>query len=386
MSSHVNSLAPTISEIAAPQPRTIPFFNYARAFAEREDEYVGLFRSVLRRGAFIQQQELADFERRLAAYLGVLYAFGVANATDGLIIAWRAIGLPAGAEVILPSHTMVATAAAIHFAGGVPVPVDIDDENLIDPLAIEAAINERTVGISPVQLNGRTARMDRIMAIAEQHGLTVIEDAAQALGSRFRGRFAGTFGRAGVFSFYPAKILGCMGDGGAIVTNDAVLARRITLLRDHGRDEQGNVACWGLNSRLDNLQAGILDLQFRDYDRIIAHRRALAASYDALLRNVPQLELPPAPGSDADHFDVFQNYELQADNRDELREYLRANGIGTLVQWGGHPVHQHTGLGYQIHLPRTERFFGRCLMLPMNLTVSLADTAHIAARIREFYA
>jgi len=365
--------------------RAIPFFNYKAAFVAREEELVAIFRDVISRGAFIQQRDLADFEQHIESYLGVKHAIGVGNATDGLIMAWRAAGLRPGDEVIFPSHTMAASPASVVNAGGVPVPVDCGADHLIDPDAIEAAVTPRTRAIMPVQLNGRTANMDRIQQVAQRHGLFILEDSAQALGSRFKGKFAGTFGRAGVFSFYPAKILGCLGDGGAVVTNDDAIAERVLLLRDHGRDQQGEVVTWGFNSRLDNLQAAVLDLQFRSYGNIIAYRRALAAKYQECLGDLPQLQLPPAPDSDRDHFDVYQNYEIQADQRDALRTHLTAQGIGTLLQWGGKAIHQYSALGFRVSLPKTDRLFRRCLMLPMNTMVSLDDAAHVSACIRQFY-
>jgi dTDP-4-amino-4,6-dideoxygalactose transaminase len=365
--------------------RSIPFFNYKEAFASREEELVEIFRDIIRRGAFIQQQDLAQFEGHLADYLGVKHAIGVGNATDGLIMACRALDLKPGDEVVFPSHTMAASPASVAHAGAVPVPVDCGPDHLIDPQAVEAALTPRTRAIMPVQLNGRVADMDALRAIAERRGLLLVEDSAQALGARFKGQFAGTFGQAGVFSFYPAKVLGCLGDGGAVVTNDDSIAERIRLLRDHGRNAQGDVVMWGLNSRLDNLQAAILDLQLRDYDQVIALRRALAARYQQRLGGLRQLQLPPAPDSDADHFDVFQNYEIQADGRDGLRAHLTARGIGTLLQWGGKGVHQFSALGFKVSLPNTERLFRRCLMLPMNAMLSFDDVDYIADAIHGFY-
>ncbi len=364
---------------------TIPFFNYRGAFASREEEFLDIIRDVLRRGAFIQQRDLAEFEDALARYLGVSHALGVGNATDGLIFCFRAAGIGPGDEVIFPSHTMVASPAAVAHVGGIPVPVDCGPDHLIDPKAVEAAVTERTRAIMPVQLNGRTCDMDAIESIAQRHNLIIIEDAAQALGSQFKGRFAGTFGVAAAFSFYPAKILGCFGDGGAVVTNDAEVARKISLLRDHGRNEQGEVETWGFNSRLDNMQAAILHAQFRDYDEIIARRRSIARLYDSLLSDLAEVVLPPAPEEGTDHFDVFQNYEIEADRRDELRSYLSDKGIGTILQWGGTPVHQFKGLGFDVSLPRTERFFERCLMLPMNMMVTDDEVRYIATTIRAFY-
>ena len=364
---------------------TIPFFNYRGAFSAREEEFIEIIRDVLRRGAFIQQRDLAEFEDALARYLGVSHAIGVGNATDGLIFCFRAAGIGPGDEVIFPSHTMVASPAAVAHVGGIPVAVDCGPDHLIDPDAIEAAITERTRAIMPVQLNGRTADMDRIEAIAAKHNLIIIEDAAQALGSKFKGRYAGTFGVAAAFSFYPAKILGCFGDGGAVVTNNAEIARKISLLRDHGRNENGEVEFWGFNSRLDNLQAAILHAQFRDYDEIIDRRRSIARLYDSLLSDLAELVLPPGPDQGGDHFDVFQNYEIEADRRDELRSYLSDKGIGTIMQWGGTPVHQFKGLGFTVSLPKTERFFERCLMLPMNMMVTHEEVRYIAASVRGFY-
>jgi dTDP-4-amino-4,6-dideoxygalactose transaminase len=365
--------------------RTIPFFNYRGAFAAEEEAYVAIFRDVIRRGAFIQQQDLADFEQRLAEYLGVRFAIGVGNATDGLVFALRAAGLGPGDEVIFPSHTMVATAAAIAHVGATPVPVECGPDHLIDPTSAERAVTPRTRGIMPVQLNGRTADMDAIQALAGRHGLIIVEDAAQALGSSFRGRRAGSFGLAAAFSFYPAKILGCFGDGGAVVTNDEQVARQVRLLRDHGRDELGEVQLWGFNSRLDNLQAAILDHQFRHYQSIVDRRRALARLYRAELGGVTQLVLPPGPDGEGEHYDVFQNYEIEAERRDELRAFLKDRGVGTLIQWGGKAVHQFRALGLGQTLPTTERLFRRCLMLPMNLTLTDDDARYVAGVIREFY-
>jgi len=370
---------------AASERREIPFFNYRGAFGAIERELFATIEDVVRRGAFIMQRDLADFELAVARYLGVRHAFGVGNATDGLIIAFRAAGLMPGDEVIFPSHTMVASPASVHFAGGVPVPVDIGPDHMLDPMKLEAAITRRTRFIMPVQVNGRTCNMDAIQEIADKHKLRIIEDAAQALGSMFAGRFAGSFGVAASFSFYPAKVLGCLGDGGLVTTNDDAVADRIHQLRDHGRDREGEVCSWGMNSRLDNIQAAILHLQFRDYASIVAHRRSIAQAYQLALGDLKELNLPPAPDADLRHYDVYQNYELEADRRDELRAYVKERGVGTLVQWGGKAVHQFERLGLKVSLPATERFFERCLMLPMNMMVTADDVDYISGTIRAFY-
>ena len=363
----------------------IPFFNYQRAFAGQADNYIEILRDVLSRGAFIQQRDLELFETHFAERLGVRHALGVGNGTDGLLIAFRAAGIESGDEVLIPSHTMVATAAAAVHCGGTPVLVDCGADHLIDVPSAEAAVTSRTRFIVPVHLNGRVADMDAVEAMAARHHLTIIEDAAQALGARYKGRPAGSFGKAAAFSFYPAKILGCFGDGGAVVTNDDEVAHHVRLLRDHGRDQHGETRLWGLNSRLDNLQAAILDFQLKQLTAAIERRRAIAARYEGRLADIGQLVLPPGPESNTDHFDVFQNYELEAERRDALREHLRTNGVGTVVQWGGRAVHQFPALGLHASLPATERLFQRCLMLPMNLTLKDDDVDRIASLVRAFY-
>jgi dTDP-4-amino-4,6-dideoxygalactose transaminase len=229
--------------------------------------------------------------------------------------------------------------------------------------------------------------MQALGEIADRHGLLLIEDAAQALGSRYRGQYAGTFGVAGAISFYPAKLLGCLGDGGAILTRDSAVYEKLLELRDHGRNPQGEIVCWGFNSRLDNLQAAILDWRLQRFPEAIRRRRELAGIYQQRLEGVETLRLPPAPllEEKADHFDVFQNYEIEADGRDALREFLKARGIGTLLPWGGKAVHQWEGLGFSASLPRTETLFERILLLPMNLSLADNDVHVVCDEIVDFY-
>ena len=241
----------------------------------------------------------------------------------------------------------------------------------------------------PTQLNGRSADMDRFRSIADQHGVLLLEDSAQGIGSRFRGKMAGSFGLAGVLSFYPAKVLGCLGDGGAVLTNDEAVARELRQARDHGRDEQsGEIVRWGRNSRLDNLQAVVLSAKLPNVDQEIAARRRLAARYHAALNDLADVVPPPPPdnASDPVHFDTFQNYEIEAEDRDALRAHLSAHGVGTLLQWGGKGVREFAELGIKASLPRTERLMRRCLMLPMNTSLTDDEVDYVAECIREFYA
>ena len=366
-------------------PRSIPFFPYSQLFLEREDEILGVMTDVCRRGAYILQQECRDFEASLADFMGVRHAFGVANGTDAIIIGLKAAGIGSGDEVILPSHTYIATAAAVHMVGATPVLAECRADHMLDPEDVLRRITAKTRAIMPVQINGRTCDMAALGSIADDHGLLLCEDAAQALGSKFDGQSAGTFGAFGTISFYPAKLLGCFGDGGAIVTNDDTIAEKVRLLRDHGRNEEGVVVAWGLNSRLDNLHAAVLNLKLKSFHEDIARRRDIAARYQEGLTDLDELVLPPPPDADPRHFDVYQNYELEADQRSELQEHLAGRGIGTIIQWAGTPVHQFQELGFTDQLPKTDEFFRRCLMLPMNMGLSNEDLSYVVASVRGFY-
>lgn len=363
----------------------VPFFPYGNLYTSQESELTAVLKDVLHRGAFILQKDLKEFEKNLTEYLGVKHVIGLANGTDALIIALHAAEIERGSEIIFSSHTFVATAAAIHFAGCIPIPVECGPDHMIDPKAIEKAITPKTRAIMPTQLNGRTCRMDEIQQIADKHHLMIIEDSAQGLGSQYKGKFAGTFGLAGTFSFYPAKILGCFGDGGALVTNDDRIAEKVEQLRDHGRNHAGDVVSWGLNSRLDNMQAAVLNFYFKSFSETIKKRRQIAHMYQENLKGITQVKLPPAPDEHIDHFDTYQNYEIEAENRDGLKNFLKEQGIGTLIQWGGSPVHQFKELGFKDYLPYTEKLFTRLLMLPMNTFLLNEDILYICNTIRKFY-
>ncbi|CAB1063918.1 hypothetical protein D1BOALGB6SA_8703 [Olavius sp. associated proteobacterium Delta 1] len=366
--------------------RNIPFFNYPALFKANEKELMAILHDVMSRGAYILQKDLEQFEANLKKFLGVKHVFGVADGTNALILGLRAAGIGQGDEVILCSHTYIATAAAVHFAGARPVPVECGVDHMIDPEQVKKAVTDKTRVIMPTQLNGRTCDMDALQDIAEQHGLIIIEDAAQALGSRFKEKFAGTFGLAGTFSFYPAKLLGSFGDGGAIITNDDDMARKLYLLRDHGRNEEGEVVTWGTNCRLDNIQAAILDWKLKTFEKEVARRRAIAARYQQALGEIDDLVLPPAPGEDDRHFDVYQNYELESGQRDALKKNLADHGVGTIIQWGGKAVHQLSGLGFEeIRLPVTEKMTSRFLMLPMHTALSDDDVEYICECIHDFH-
>ena len=364
---------------------SIPFFNYPDLFKRDEKKLVEIFQDVGRRGAFIMQRDLEEFENTIREYTGSKYALGVANATDGLQIGLMAGTRKTSGEIIFSSHTMVATASAIHFAGYKPIPVEAGEDLMIDPDSIEDAINENTVGIMPTHLNGRTCNMDPILSLAEKYSLDIHEDAAQALGSKFKDKCAGTFGASSAISLYPAKILGCFGDGGVVLTNDSEIFEKMKLLRDHGRDPvSGDVICWGFNTRLDNLQAAFLNYFMSKFDEVVNRRREIANIYHEKLCDVEELSLPMPP-NDGDHFDVFQNYELCAEDRDNLQAYLRDNSIGSLVQWSGKAVHQFKSLNLCNNLPKTDDLFKKLLMIPLNMSITDNEVIRVIDTIKKFY-
>lgn len=363
----------------------IPFFDYPAVFNDFKDEFVNEFIRVGERGAFISQDELTKFENELSIFTGVKYAIGVANATDALELLLCAAGLENGDEVLVSAHTMVATAGAVKMFGGVPVPVDIGDDRNIDVAEIEKNITSKTKFIMPTHLNGRLANMREIIKLAEKYDLKIVEDGAQSLGARLEGDHSGSFGVGGCISFYPAKVLGCLGDGGAVLTNNESIAKSIRAMRDHGRTDFGVYENWGRNSRLDNLQAAFLSVQFPRYPKVIERRREIAHMYNEGLSDIAQISLPPLDRNTPQNKDIFQNYEVLCENRDGLKTWLSDNQIGTLIQWGGMGINNLQSLGIDIPLPNSDRFFERCLMLPMNYSINDYQVKRVISAIREFY-
>jgi len=366
--------------------RNVPFFNYPYLFKLRENEFVNIFTEIGHRGAYILQKDLSEFENNLAQFTGTKYGIGVANGTDAIFLALFAAGIGQGDEVIFSSHTYIATAAAIHFVGATPVPADCKSDHMIDPVSVEKLISSKTKAILPTQLNGRCCDMDALNLIAKKHDLIIIEDAAQGLGARYKGKGIGSYSKGATISFYPAKNLGSFGDGGGFVTNDYEMYKKMLLLRDHGRNDDGVFVMWGFNSRLDNLQAAFLNHKLSYYNEEIDRRREIAKLYNEQLKNVKELLLPPPPMESEIYFDVYQNYEIEAENRDDLKFFLKEKGVGTLIQWNGQPVHSIKKLGFEnISLPYTEKMFTKCLMLPMNTSLSNEDIVYVCFQIKTFF-
>ena len=289
----------------------IPFFDYKSLYLNNRESYIDIFDKVCKSGRFIMGEELFELEKNLSIFVGSKYSIGVANATDGLQLLLISCNFPEGSEVLVSSHTMIATVSAIKFAKLVPIIMDINELGLIDAEDIPNYITEKTVAIIPTQLNGAICDMDVINKYAKLFSLKIIEDSAQALGAKYNGISAGNFGVGGCISFYPAKTLGCFGDGGAIICNDDVIYNKIMALRNHGKISD-KYQYWGYNSRLDNLQAAFLLYNLSFYPETIQYRRKIYNLYLTYLDDIPELNLPRTLLSDK-YFDICQNFAVQAE-------------------------------------------------------------------------
>ena len=356
---------------------------YSRQYQEMRSEFDTIFKEVMSGGDFIMRKHLKEFEKNIASYVGTKYAIGVNSGTDALYLLADALGFGPGDEVITVAHTFVATVGAIVQYGAKPILIDIDNDFNIDINLIEAAITSRTKGIIPVHLNGHPCNMAKIMQLAAKHNLILIEDAAQALGAKFKNKMVGSFGRAGIFSFYPAKMLGAPGDGGMVVTDDAHLARKVETLRDNGRVKSSDVIeCFGYCSRLDNLHAAILKMKFKHFSQWLSRRRRIAKMYDDGLKDLGEIIVPPDKGKD--FFDVYQNYVIRTKRRDELVKHLRNSGVEVLVSWAK-PMHQQRALHLDhFHLPLTEKISDEVVSLPMYPELTDEEVEYVVDCILSF--
>jgi dTDP-3-amino-3,4,6-trideoxy-alpha-D-glucose transaminase len=357
----------------------IPFNDLKRLHARHADEIQAAAERVIASGYYILGPEVVAFEAAFAAYHGVGHAVGVANGTDALELALRAADIGAGDEVITVAHTALPTAYAIERSGATPVFADIDPATYtLDPTAFEAAITPRTKAVIPVHIYGQPADMDAILLIAQRHGLLVVEDCAQAHGARLNGWPVGSLGHMAAFSFYPTKNLGAYGDGGAILTDDAELADRLRRLRNYGQQSRYHSDEYGVNSRLDEMQAAILRVKLDHLDEHNAERRELACDYEGDLTGV----ITPAVRDGCFH--VYHLYVVRHPQRDALMTSLDQRGVGTIVHY---PVPVHLQALYQERghqageLPHTERAAKEIVSLPMYIGLTDAERQAVAQAV-----
>ena len=362
----------------------VPLLDLGRQYAPLKEELDAAVLRVMAHGRFINGPEVAEFEKATAGYVGAKHAIGVASGTDALLIALRALGVGPDTEVIMPTFTFFATAGTVHNLGAKPVFVDIDPDTYnLDPARIEAVISNKTRAIMPVHLFGQCADMTPLLKVADAHGIPVVEDAAQALSASYGERMAGTIGKLGCFSFFPTKNLGCLGDGGLIVTDDDELNELIRKLKAHGAKPKYYHQLVGYNSRLDTIHAAALLVKLPHLDAWSRHRRVNAARYDELLADVP-VRRPTDAGRG---YHIYNQYTIELDRRDEFREHLRSRNVGHEVYY---PVPLHrpacfAHLGYnEGDFPVSERAVGRVCALPIFPVLTPDEQEYVVQAVTDF--
>ncbi len=365
-------------------PPSIPFLDLAAAHRELDGPLKEAFSEVLRSGVFVLGPQMAAFEREFAAFSGTAHCVGVANGLDALHLILRACGIGPGDEVIVPSHTFIATWLAVSYAGATPVPVEVDPETFnLDPSRIADACTPRTRAVLPVHLYGQPADMDSILDVARARGLRVIEDAAQAQGARHKGRPVGALGDAAGTSFYPGKNIGALGDGGAVLTNDAEIADRVRVLRNYGSRVKYYYEAAGYNSRLDELQAALLRVKLAHLADWNERRRKLAHLYLREMAGLPDLGLPHVPEWAEP---VWHLFVIRHPRRDALQRALSEVGVGTLIHY---PVPPHLTAAYAGmnlepgSMPIAEQTAATVLSLPMGPHVTEEQAERVIGAMRD---
>ncbi|MDG9781551.1 DegT/DnrJ/EryC1/StrS family aminotransferase [Metapseudomonas otitidis] len=359
----------------------IPYENLARLNEPFFLEYEKAFKAVLEGGWYVLGESVREFEASFSRFVGVDHCAGVANGLDALILSLKALELPLGSEVIVPSNTYIATILAIFQAGLEPVLIEPDPRTYnIDPAQISRKISAKTKAIMVVHLYGKCCEMDPITQLCSEHGLFLIEDCAQAHGATYKGRMAGSFGDFGCFSFYPTKNLGALGDGGAVVCRDAQLDERVRMLRNYGSSKKYYNDVVGFNSRLDEVQAAFLTIKLKHLSKITTHKRELAALYDNGLSDVFV-----KPVVDADFFDVYHIYNICHPQRDRLKQFLLENGIGSEIHYPLPPHRQRAMQGLLSgEYPIADVIHQTTLSLPISYFHTCEDIRHVCNVANEF--
>lgn len=365
-------------------PFQVPYVGLKQEFEQRQEELLAAFSKVAANASYILREDVELFEESIAKILGVQYAIGVNSGTDALFFALKALNIGEGDEVITVAHTFVATVSVIVHCGAEPVLIDIADDFNLAVEKLEQAVTASTRAIIPVHMNGRCCDMEAIMAIADKYRLHVIEDAAQSLGAHINGRYAGNFGIINAFSLHPMKSLHCYGDGGVITTNDNRLAEQVRLLRNHGQNQNKELVTFGFNSRLDNLQAALLNVNLKYFEADIKRRRQLALQYHVGLKNCEGLKLPQPP-QDIGYFDTFSSYPIRCAKRDQLFSHLRQKNIECFIHWEK-PLHLNKKINIgNFDLPVTEQVSREVLSVPIHPFLEDSQCDYVIATIKAFF-
>lgn len=361
----------------------VPYIDLPLQFRRIEKDVMDEIRRVMIEGAFILRDDVKKFEGEMATFLGVKHVVGLNSGTDALYLAMKAAGVGPGDEVITVANTFVATIAAIVLSGARPVLVDIRDDFNMNVTCVETSINERTKAILPVHLNGRVCEMDTLDRVAKKYNLVIIEDACQSLGGMYKNKKAGSFGLIGCFSLHPMKSLNCAGDGGFVSTNDDHVAEKLRLLRDHGQKTKEDIVMFGYNSRLDNLQAAIVNVKMKCLEQWIKRRRDIASLYDRILPR-EKLILPVPPSND-DHYDVYNSYVVRTSKQKELLSFLLENKVEVFVHVPK-PLYLHKALRIETdRLSMNENICSENLSLPIFPEMTDDQVHYVAKKISEFF-
>ncbi len=361
----------------------VPYLDLGAQYQTHKDEILSEIDRVMSNAEFILRKDVEIFENQMEQFLGSPNVIGLNSGTDALFLGIAASPLARGDEVITAGYTYVATLSAITHNGCTPVLVDIGDDLNMDLDLVESKITDKTKAIIPVHLNGRLCDMARLEEIARRYDLVIIEDAAQALGARYDDRSAGTFGEVGAFSLHPMKTLSCAGDGGFLSTPDSQIADKVKLLRNHGQRTKIDIECYGVNSRLDNIQAAILNVRMKHLDNMVERRRAIAERYCEKFNLLP-IRLPPAPSTER-YFDAYNSFVIQTPRRDDLAEFLSSREIGYMIPWPK-PLYLQSGLALAKEaLTRTEQACRECLSLPIYPEMSGEQIAAVVQTVTSFF-
>ena len=363
----------------------VPFMDLSIQWNQLKDEFTAAFHSIGERSSFILGEEVTFFEQEFAAWCGSSYGIGVASGTDGLHLAFRALDIGFGDEVIIPAHTFVATAIGIMLAGAKPILVDVDPNTfLIDTAKLENVVTKRTKAICPVHLYGRCCDMNKIKEFAQAHNLAIVEDASQAHGASWNGLKAGSIGDIGVFSLYPAKNLGASGDGGIIITKNASLNERLKCLRNYGSEQKYSHPSFGINSRLDSLQAAFLRVKLKKLPEWNKMRYEAAQVYHSLLKSVESLIIPELLSPEEN---VFHLYVIRCQQRDLVKQTLAKRGVQTGVHYPK-PFYLEPGfssLEYDIgSFPVAETLAKQILSLPIYPGITTDSIKIVCQNLRDY--
>ena len=363
--------------------------SYRRFYKAHRDEINQAIEKCLKKGDFILREEVRKFEKTLADYIGVKYAVGTNSGTDALFLSLKALGIDVGDEVITVSHTFIASIQVIVHCGATPILIDVREDTLMDVDQLEGLITSKTKAIIPVHLSGKVCEMDKIMKIAKKYNLKVIEDACPTLGGSWKGIKAGAWGDTGCISFISPKLLGCYGDGGAVVTNNKETYEKLLLLRNHwnitqnallgAQPKQPEIMDWGWNSRLDNIQASVLNVKFKYHNRNLKRRQKIAEMYLQGLKDLPLILPIPTQGQ------VWQEFIIRVQDRDKFKKFIENKKVELLVR-DEVPNHKLKGLNLEhFNLPVTEQMVLDSARLPIYPELEDKEVGYVIDKVKQFY-